>query len=69
LKLLVWLTETTTGDLDEVNLSSGGELFWNRMTHTGWFLSEKHDPWLAHAFYKFNIKQAQNADLVIVNHA
>lgn len=24
LKLLVWLTETTTGDIDEVNLSSGG---------------------------------------------
>ncbi|EAD0741866.1 ATP-dependent helicase DinG [Listeria monocytogenes] len=69
LKLLVWLTETTTGDIDEVNLFSGGELFWNRMKHTGWFLSEKHDPWLAHDFYKFNIKQAKNADLVIVNHA
>ncbi|WP_099222239.1 ATP-dependent DNA helicase DinG [Listeria costaricensis] len=69
LKLLVWLTETETGDIDEVNLSSGGRLFWNRMKHTGWYLSEKRDPWLPYDFYKFNLEQAKQADLVIVNHA
>ncbi|WP_088815109.1 MULTISPECIES: ATP-dependent DNA helicase DinG [Listeria] len=69
LKLLVWLTETETGDIDEVNLSSGGELFWNRMKHTGWYLSETKDPWIAFDFYKFSLEQARHADLVIVNHA
>lgn len=69
LKLLVWLTETETGDIDEVNLSSGGELFWNRMKHTGWYLSEKKDSWIDFDFYKFSLEQARHADLVIVNHA
>ncbi|WP_163654116.1 ATP-dependent DNA helicase DinG [Listeria sp. PSOL-1] len=69
LKLLVWLMETKTGDIDEVNLSSGGKLFWNRMKHTGWFLPEDKDPWLDYDFYKFNVEQAKHADLVIVNHA
>ncbi|MBC1232857.1 ATP-dependent DNA helicase DinG [Listeria booriae] len=69
MQLLVWLTETMTGDIDEVNLSSGGQLFWNRMKHTGWFLSPQKDPWLMHDFYLFNQKQAEVADLIIVNHA
>lgn len=69
MQLLVWLTETTTGDIDEVNLSGGGQLFWNRMKHTGWFLSPTKDPWLAYDFYLFNQKQAKAADLIIVNHA
>ncbi|WP_430533966.1 ATP-dependent DNA helicase DinG [Listeria rocourtiae] len=69
MQLLVWLTETTTGDIGEVNLSSGGQLFWNRMKHTGWFLSPQKDPWLPYDFYLFNQKQAKAADLIIVNHA
>lgn len=69
LKLLVWLTETTTGDISEVNLSSGGELFWNRMKHTGWYLSAQHDPWLDYDFYRYNYEQSRHADLLIVNHA
>ncbi|MEK1830231.1 hypothetical protein AAAC51_17390 [Priestia megaterium] len=28
-KLLIWLTETETGDSDEINLPSGGKLFGN----------------------------------------
>ncbi|MBC1373021.1 ATP-dependent DNA helicase DinG [Listeria booriae] len=69
MQLLVWLTETMTGDIDEVNLSSGGQLFWNRMKHTGWFLSPQKDPWLMYDFHLFNQKQAEVADLIIVNHA
>ncbi|EUJ32961.1 bifunctional ATP-dependent DNA helicase/DNA polymerase III subunit epsilon [Listeria floridensis FSL S10-1187] len=69
LKLLVWLSETETGDIDEVNLSSGGALFWNRLKHTGWYLSEEQDPWLEHDFYRFSLLKAKRADLLIVNHA
>ncbi|WP_439442796.1 ATP-dependent DNA helicase DinG [Listeria aquatica] len=69
MKLLVWLSETETGDIDEVNLSSGGALFWNRLKHTGWYLNESDDPWIQHDFYKFSVKKAQQADLLIVNHA
>lgn len=69
LKLLVWLTETETGDISEVNLSSGGELFWNRMKHTGWYLPEAQDPFLDYDFYRYNYEQSRHADLLIVNHA
>ena len=33
MQILVWLTETTTGDRDELNLSSGGQLFWHKIKH------------------------------------
>src|SRR5699024_7544114 len=30
--LLVWITETTTGDIDEIQLPSGGYTFFNRIS-------------------------------------
>ena len=32
-QLLVWLTETETGDAAELNLPSGGRLLWERMAY------------------------------------
>ena len=31
MQILVWLTETDTGDLDELNVSGGGQLFVDRI--------------------------------------
>lgn len=69
MKILVWLTQTTTGDIDELHLSSGGKLFWERIKHEGWHVSKQKDPWLAYDFYMHARQEAQAADLVITNHA
>ena len=31
MQILVWLTETVTGDLEELNVSGGGQLFVDRI--------------------------------------
>ena len=31
MQVLVWLTETVTGDLEELNVSGGGQLFVDRI--------------------------------------
>ncbi|MGE8204303.1 ATP-dependent DNA helicase DinG [Heyndrickxia sp. NPDC080065] len=69
MQILVWLTDTETGDIDEINLSSGGKLFWNRIKHDGWHLSKERDPWVSKDFYLYARREAENADLVITNHA
>ncbi len=40
--VLVWLLETETGDLDELQLTNLNHLFWKEVTHRGLdFLSKK----------------------------
>ncbi len=69
MQILVWLTQTQTGDVDELNLSSGGQLYWNRIRHDGWHLKEKKDPWIGRDFYLQARKKALKADLIITNHS
>ncbi len=68
MQILVWLTETETGDVDELNLSSGGHIFWNKINHDhDLFMNAKH--WLPYDFYQKAKRQAQVANLIITNHA
>ena len=68
MQILVWLTQTETGDFDELNLSSGGMLFWSKVKNErALFLKTKH--WEDYDFYKRAIEKAQNADVLITNHA
>jgi ATP-dependent DNA helicase DinG len=69
MQILVWLTRTETGDVDELNLTSGGQLFWNRLRHDGWHLPHSKDPWVSKDFYLNARKRAQAADLIITNHS
>ncbi|MEW9500184.1 ATP-dependent DNA helicase DinG [Jeotgalibacillus marinus] len=69
MQLLTWLTETSNGDVDELNLTSGGRLFWNRIRHDGWFLGEENDPWKEKDFYLRALNKANNAQIVITNHS
>lgn len=69
MQLLVWLLQTETGDMDELNFSSGGHLFRQRIRHDGWFLSREKDPWLSRDFYMHARENASNAHIVITNHA
>ncbi|WP_059170934.1 ATP-dependent DNA helicase DinG [Bacillus sp. FJAT-27445] len=68
MQILVWLTRTEYGDRDELNLSSGGLLYWNTIRN------EKDDPfgsspWDEFDFYRRAKENAAQADLIITNHA
>lgn len=68
MQILVWLTQTETGDFDELNLSSGGMLFWGKVKNErALFLKTKH--WEDHDFYQRAIEKAHNADILITNHS
>lgn len=69
MQILVWLTQTVTGDVDELNLSSGGNVYWNRIKHDGWHLTKEKDPWVSRDFYLHARKTAQDADVIITNHS
>ncbi|WP_163183557.1 ATP-dependent DNA helicase DinG [Neobacillus sedimentimangrovi] len=68
MQILVWLTETETGEKDELNLSSGGLLFWNKIKNDPAF-SSTHQEWREWDFYLKSIKEANKADLIITNHS
>lgn len=68
MQILVWLTNTETGDFDELNLSSGGMLFWNKVKNDrSVFLQTK--PWDHYDFYNRAIQKAKEADILITNHS
>ncbi|WP_066047639.1 ATP-dependent DNA helicase DinG [Robertmurraya korlensis] len=68
MQILVWLTHTETGDYEELNLSSGGLLYWNRIKNdSSSFVKDRS--WLSHDFY-FLIRQRVNeAKIIITNHS
>ncbi|WP_051541242.1 exonuclease domain-containing protein [Caldalkalibacillus mannanilyticus] len=69
LQLLVWLTETETGDVEELNLPSGGKDYWLKIqSETDSCLHHKC-PWFERCFYFRSRKKTQQADLIITNHS
>ncbi|PLT34899.1 ATP-dependent DNA helicase DinG [Bacillus sp. V5-8f] len=69
MQILVWLTETETGDKDELNLTSGGKLFWERIQSGGYIDPELLQPWSSVDYYERATRLAQKADFIITNHA
>jgi ATP-dependent DNA helicase DinG len=67
-KILVWLTETETGDIDEINLPSGGKLFWERINDEHPSPLDFRYPWAKFSFYQRARKQSNEADIVVTNH-
>jgi len=67
MQILIWLMETETGDRDELNLSSGGSLFWEKISHDHNF--DQHKSWSPYDFYYRARNAAQSADFVITNHS
>ncbi|KIQ93296.1 hypothetical protein LH47_02622 [Anoxybacillus thermarum] len=60
-QLLVWLTETETGDVDELNLTAGGALFWEEVHSDE--TNEEHD------FFVRAKEKAKHAHVIITNHS
>jgi len=67
MQILVWLTETLTGDMDELNLSSGGRTFWRKVC-SEIVLDEKQNPWKSLEFFERAKLKASEAQLIITNH-
>lgn len=68
-QLLVWLTETETGDIEELNLSSAGQRFWKQVESEAHSSLNRHCPWFSRCFYHRSRQQAQEADVIITNHS
>lgn len=68
MQVLVWLTETTTGDRDELHLSSGGQMYWNKIKHDVTDQMANH-AWSSREFYNRMKRNAQSAHLIITNHS
>lgn len=69
LQLLMWLTETTTGDVEELQLSSGGKRLWYTIQSDANSCLNRKCPWFSRCFYHRARQKAQQAHLVITNHA
>ncbi len=68
-QILIWLTETIDGDVEQLNLPSGGRLFWNEVQSDAMTCIGKHCPWFSRCFYHRAKNNAHGADLIITNHA
>ncbi len=67
--LLVWLTETYTGDIDEIQLPSSGNIFWRRISAEAEGYLDPKSHWFSRSFYQRARIRAQKADLLITNHS
>ncbi|MBP2078303.1 ATP-dependent DNA helicase DinG [Oceanobacillus polygoni] len=67
--LLIWLTETDTGDIDEIQLPSSGYFFYNKISTDAEGKVDSFSPWFSKSFYQKARRKAQKADVVITNHA
>src|SRR5690625_5842976 len=67
--LLIWLTETETGDIDEIQLPASGYYFFNIISTDSESNIDPNSAWFSHSFYQRARRRAQQADVIITNHA
>lgn len=65
----VWLTETESGELDELSLPSGGIHLWERVCCSDESENKRSNPWFTKCFYQKAKNQLLLADLIVTNHA
>ncbi len=70
-RILIWLTQTETGDRSELRLSPGEEAIWRRLCAEGADCSADNSPFVAEGtcFLQRARKRAEASHLVVVNHA
>ncbi|WP_246942128.1 ATP-dependent DNA helicase DinG [Bacillus pinisoli] len=68
-KILIWLTETETGDVEEINLPSGGQFLWERLSTDYSQTEQIASHWQNRCFYQQMKSRAEQADLIITNHS
>lgn len=65
-QILVWLTETGSGDMEELSLSSGGRLLWESINCS---LPSEMGGEEVHCFFKAARKKISQASLLLTNHS
>lgn len=66
LQVLVWLSQTSTGDVNELNLSGGGQFFINKIRK---YPEQSATSKKVFDFYEKAMKQTLKADIIVTNHA
>lgn len=67
MQVLVWLTVTETGDLNEINASSGGQFVLDKIRRSHIRKLTKQEKQAD--FYEFALHQAEHAHVIVTNHA
>src|SRR5690625_854078 len=67
--ILVWITETDTGDIDEIQLSKSGYYFFEQINTRAEGSINSDSPWFRYSYYIHAKKRAQAAHLIVTNHA
>src|SRR5690625_884493 len=67
--ILVWLTETDTGDIEEIHLPSSGYLFYQRVSTDKEGYTDTYSTWFNKSYYQKAKRMAQKADIIVTNHA
>lgn len=68
--LFVWLHETETGDLHELNPGLNNEVYWQNVNRQSkGSRNDEIQKWAEYAFYERHVTEAKSADIVILNHA
>lgn len=68
-QILVWLTSTMTGDVEELSLASGNTRFWNEVASDASSCSTPSCPWFSRCFYQRARKKSKQADIIVTNHS
>ncbi|MBB6449065.1 ATP-dependent DNA helicase DinG [Geomicrobium halophilum] len=68
-QLLVWLTETETGDIEELNLPSGGYALWEELKSDPDSCTPENCSFFSRCFYQRAKTNARYSDVIITNHA
>ncbi|UTR14662.1 ATP-dependent DNA helicase DinG [Salipaludibacillus sp. LMS25] len=68
-QILVWLTITDTGDVEELNLASGNTRFWYEIASDAKSCANPSCPWFTRCYYQRAKKKSKQADLIITNHS
>ncbi|AQW22070.1 hypothetical protein PL11_009135 [Lentilactobacillus curieae] len=68
-QILVWLTMTKTGDLDELHLNVDQNGLLESINHRSTKEINSDNPFFSDDFLRFNIQNAKRANFIIVNHS
>lgn len=66
---LVWLTQTETGDFDELNMIRLNHFFFQDVCHRGLASLDEESPFYAHDFLRHLRQRMKASNLLIINHA
>lgn len=69
MRLLVWLTQTETGDFGELNLTSLNHLFFEEVKHRGVRYLAPNQPFYQEDFLRHLHLKMEQSNFLIVNHA